>query len=58
MKATYWFVFDRRKQFTEYEASFLDRAEADTYASDKLGEFAHVTQDLKNTLVVLKAGGR
>lgn len=58
MKTTYWFVFDRRKQFTEYEASFLDRTEADTYGSDKLGEFAHVTQDLRNTLVVLKAGGK
>ena len=56
MKPTYWFIFDRRKQFTEYEASFLDEVEARKYAESTLGEFAHVTSDLNRTLVVPRGG--
>jgi hypothetical protein len=48
---TYYFIFDRRKQFTEYEAAFRDRKEAYDYAEAKLGEFAHVTTNLRETLV-------
>lgn len=51
-QTTYHFVFDRRKNFQTYEASFLDPGDADRFIHEKgLGEFAYVTTDLRGTLV-------
>lgn len=49
----YHFVFDTRKSFTEYEASFLKECDAVSFA-EKLGEFAYVTTDLRATIVRLR----
>lgn len=47
----HWFVFDMRKQFQDYEASFAVRADAVEWAASRLGEHAFITNDYRATLV-------
>lgn len=46
-----WYIFDTRKQFHNYEASFAKREDADEWAKAKLGEFAYITSDFRSALV-------
>jgi hypothetical protein len=57
VRPEYWFVYDLRTVMDTYLASFLDRADADSYAESKgLGDHALVTQrDIRNRKELGKA---
>lgn len=46
-----WFVFDLRKQFQNYEASFANHDDAVEWADQKLGEHAYITREFRLALV-------